>query len=102
MAVGVTEIKTVGRLIFDLERGEEKTTRTLDIPYPKTEDENLQTYVNETNAVFSSNTNLMNTFIQPANWRDTNVIENQWMTTRVSYEIVTTSTTPITPESSNG
>lgn len=100
MAAGVTVIKTTGRLIFELERGDEKTTRSLDVPYPKTDLESteLQEAVNNMNKQFTSAENSMNIFIQPANWRDANIAEEQWTTTRVSYEIVVTTTTPIEPD----
>lgn len=98
MAVGLTETKTVGRVIVHLERGEDTTTRTLDVAYPKTEDGegvDLQALVDTINSTLTSTG--MKYFIQPANWRDTNVQEEQWTTTLAEYEIVTTSTTPITP-----
>ena len=100
MAVGVTEVKTVGRLIFDLQRGDETTSRSIDIPYPKTDDTaELQTLVNTANAEYvTAATAYMNVFVQPASWRDTNTAEEQWTTTGVRYEIVETTTTPITPE----
>lgn len=98
MAVGVDVIKTTGRLIFSLQRGDEATTRTIDVPYPKTDAESLQTAVNEANARFTTSTNAQNLIIQPAIWRDSNDTEAQWTTTGVSYEIVTTTTTPVTPD----
>jgi len=98
MAVGVDVIKTTGRLIFTLQRGDEETTRTIDIPFPKTDAENLQTAVNEANTRFTTSNLAQNLIVQPATWRDNNDTEAQWTTTGVSYEIVTTTTTPITPE----
>lgn len=100
MAVGISVTKVVGRLIFDLRRDEDETTRSIDIPFPKTEvsSEELQTAVNTANTTFTDSSNAMNTFIQPANWRDTNTAEEQWTTTGVRYEIVSTTTTPIEPE----
>lgn len=102
MAIGVSEVKTVGRLIFDLQRGDVTTSRSIDIPYPKTDADDmaeLQTLVNAANADYATATTAyMNVFVQPANWRDTNTAEEQWTTTGVRYEIVTTTTTPITPE----
>ena len=98
MAVGITTIKTVGRLVFDLSRGEDVTTRTVDIAYPKTdtESEELQTLVNTTKTKYTSaNYNIL---IQPANWRDTKISEDAWTTTNVRYEVVVTSVTPVTPE----
>lgn len=100
MAVGISVTKVVGRLIFDLRRDEDEITRSIDIPFPKTEvsSEELQTAVNTANTTFTDSSNAMNTFIQPANWRDTNTAEEQWTTTGVRYEIVSTTTTPIEPE----
>jgi len=98
MAVGVDVIKTTGRLIFTLQRDDETTTRAIDVPFPKTNAENLQTAVNEANARFTNSNLSQNLVIQPATWRDNNDAEAQWTTTGVSYEIVTTTTTPITPE----
>lgn len=98
MAVGVDVIKTTGRLIFSLRRGDEEATRAIDIPYPKTDAENLQTAVNEVNERFTTSTSGQNLIIQPATWRDSNTQEEQWTTVGVSYEIVTTTTTPVTPD----
>lgn len=113
MAIGVDIIKTSGRLIFELERGEDTTTRTLDVAFPKTDTstDELQKLVNNANTIFTSPDSLpagdgypaipsraMNVFVQPANWRDLNITEEQWVTKRVRYEIVTTSTTPIEPD----
>lgn len=100
MATGITIVKTTGRLIFDLERDGETTTRTLDIPFAKDSTaENLQTYVNNVNYAFTKeDTFRTNMIIQPANWRDTNTAEEQWITKGVHYEIVRTSTTPIDPD----
>lgn len=104
MAIGITEVKTTGRLIFDLQRGTgeaaETTSRSIDIAYPITDEqsETLQASVDWANSTFTDSSNQMNIFIQPANWRDMNIAEEQWTTTGVRYEIVTTTTTPITPE----
>ncbi len=102
MAIGVDEIRTVGRLIFNLRRGDEETTRTIDIAYPITDPEDpqtLQNAVNAANTTYTSGT--MALFIQPANWRDSNATEEQWTTTGVHYEIVTTVTRPITPDTNS-
>lgn len=98
MAVGVTEIKTVCRLVFDLERDEETTSRSIEIPYGLTEDSSaaLQQAINATNTKYTSSS--YNVMIQPANWRDNNIAEEQWVTKGVRYEISTVTTTPITPE----
>lgn len=98
MAVGIDVIKTTGRLVFELERDEEQTTRTLEIPNPLLTPEDVQAAINETNTRFTSATDQMNVFMQPANWRDTNVAELQWTTKKVHYEIVQTVTTPIEPD----
>lgn len=98
MAVGVDIIKTTGRLIFDLERGDETTTRAIDIPHPVVDAEAVQTAVNSAESVLTSSTNFANLFIQPANWRDNDRQEMQWRTTHVHYEIVTTSITPVEPD----
>jgi len=97
MAIGITTTKTSGRLVFELSRGEDTTTRSIDVPYPKTNVESLQSSIDSVNSVFASD-NSMNTCIQPATWRDNNVTEEQWTTTRVYYEVVVTSVTPVEPE----
>lgn len=99
MAVGVITFKTVGRLIFDLQRGEEETSRSIEIPYPLTDgtSSDLQNAVNTANGIYASSVNGMNLLVQPANWRDTNLTEEQWTTTGVHYEIVETTTTPVMP-----
>lgn len=90
--------KFVGRLVFDLERGEEKTTRTIEIPYAKTDatSQEIQDDVNNAYSIFVPSSGGLNTFIQPASWRDTNDTEEQWTTTNLSYEVVETITTRIT------
>lgn len=98
MAIGVDIIKTSGRLVFDLRRGEDETTRTVDIPNPITDPENVQAAVNTAQAEFTTSTGRVNTFIQPANWRDADVSEEQWITTGLHYEIVTTMITPVEPD----
>lgn len=98
MPIGVDTIKTVGRLVFDLERGTEKTSRQIDMANPIVDPENVQAAVNAANATYTNATNQMNTFIQPANWRDSNVTEQQWTTTGLRYEIVTTAITPVEPD----
>lgn len=99
MAIEAAVRKTVGRVIFDLERGEERTTRTIDIAYAKTDttSADIQSSVNLFNTTFTSLSNGLNVFVQPASWRDTNDTEEQWTTTKVSYEIVETITQQITP-----
>lgn len=101
MAVGADVIRTSGRLVFELTRGGETTTRTIDIAYPISNSEAVQEAVNTANATFTSSTNVMNTLMQPANWRDASVLEEQWTTTHVRYEIVQTITTPVEPDSSS-
>ena len=103
MATGVTTVKTTGRVVFELVRNGETTTRQIEIPYAKNDAEAVQSYVNTLNSTFtnaetSGGNASMNLAIQPANWRDTNVVEEQWTTTGVHYEIVTTSITPVNPE----
>lgn len=100
MAVGVDEIKITGRWVFDLERGEETTTRTIDIPYPNTDTSSteLQDAINQMNTEYTSDQYKMNVFIQPANWRDTNIAEEQWVTKGVHYEVVTTTISPLMPD----
>lgn len=98
MAIGVDEIKTSGRLIFDLVRNGETTSRVIDVPYPINDEDSLQAAVNAANSRYTSSSGQMDTFIQPSNWRDSNTTEEQWTTTGVSYEMVTTITKPITPE----
>lgn len=97
MAIGVDVIKNTGRLIFDLQRGDETTTRTIDIPYPKATDaEGIQDLVNSTKSTYTNEGN--RTFIQPSNWRDANLSEEQWTTVGVRYEYVTTVTNEVTPD----
>ena len=98
MAVGVSTTKINGRLIFDLVRDGETTSRAIEIPYSKQENEFLQTAVNQADSIFASSTGNMNLFIQPANWRDSNDVEEQWTTTGVRYELISTTTTPIEPD----
>lgn len=99
MPIQPTEIKTIGRLVFDLARGEETTTRSVEIPNPMTETSaaTVQAAVNEANSIYTSDTNAMNILIQPSNWRDDNNTEQQWTTTGVHYEIVLTSITVVDP-----
>ena len=100
MAVGITTTKTTGKLIFELERDEEKTTRSIDVPFPKTDtsSETLQSAIDSINTAFTTASSVAaNYIVQPANWRDTNTTEEQWTTTRVYYEITTTSSTPVEP-----
>ena len=100
MAVGVDTIVTTGRLVFDLVRGADTTTRVIDVPFPLIDStsQDLQNLVNQTNATYTSTTSSMNKFVQPAGWRDQNVSEEQWETTGVRYEIVTVTTTPVTAD----
>lgn len=99
MAVGVDVIKTIGRLIFDLQRGAEETTRYIEISNPiSNDDPNLQAAINRADSIFSSETDKMNLLMQPVNWRDTNVQEQQWVTKGVHYESIMTVTTPIEPD----
>lgn len=101
MAVGATTIRTVGRLLFDLERTNveteelEKTTRSIEVPYPIPA-ENAQSAVDSIHSAFTTGANTKY-LIQPATWRDDNELDEQWQTTRVSYEIVETRTTPVNP-----
>lgn len=95
--------RTIGRMVFELTRGEEKTTRTIDVPYAKTDTSQaeIQTAVNDVNYDFVVNAqNNFDTFIQPAAWRDTNDTEEQWTSTGFYYEVVETITTQITPTNS--
>lgn len=91
--------KITGRLVFDLERGEEKTARTIEVPYAKTDatSQEIQSAVNAAYNTFVGSSDY-NVFIQPASWRDTNDTEEQWTTRNVSYEVVETITTRITRE----
>jgi len=98
MAVGVDTIETTGRLIFDLERNGEKTTKVLEITSPITDAAALQTAVNTANSVFTNAENYMNIFIQPSTWRDDGGTETNWTTTGVRYEQITITTRPIEPD----
>lgn len=101
MAIEAAVRKTIGRMVFELTRDDEQTTRTIDIPYAKTDttSADIQAAVNNARNVFVTGraTNGYDTFIQPAAWRDTNETEEQWTTTGFYYEIVETITTQITP-----
>lgn len=104
MAVMTSITRETGRLIFNLQRDEETTTRAIDIPFPIVDTtqegilEQLQTAINNVNASMTAADNEMNHFMQPANWRDDDQNEPTWVTTSVHYEIVKTTTTPITAE----
>lgn len=98
MAVGVDVIKTTGRLVFELSRDGEKTTRNIEVPYPISDTNSLQAAVNQANATFTNEQSQMQYAIQPANWRDSNIAEEQWTTERVYYEYVQTLTRPIEPD----
>lgn len=100
MAVGVDVIRTTGRLVFDLQRGEDVTTRTIDIPNPITDTESteLQNAVNTANTLYTGSGGGMNTFVQPSTWRDAQITEEQWTTTGVRYEVVTVTTRAIEPD----
>lgn len=95
MAVGVDVIKTTGRLVFELARDDERTTRSVEIPYPIDDVDSLQAAVNAANSLYTDSTKQMNIFIQPSTWRDTNASEESWATTEVYYEKVTTTTSRI-------
>ncbi len=100
MAAGVTTTEYSGRVVFDLTRGNETTTRSIDVAYPMydmADQESIQAAVDTLNTKFTSSENSANIFIQPANWRDTNRTEETWTTTGVRYEMITTSITPFEP-----
>ena len=99
--IGTDIIKTTGKVVFSLQRGDETTTRTVDVPYPKTDAESVESIVSALNTTFTSSTQGQNLLIQPANWRDDNVEEKAWTTTGLVYEITTTTTTPVSPESNS-
>lgn len=101
MAVGISTTRNVGRLVFDLTRNGESTTRIIEVPYARTDttDTTIQDAVNTAAAIYTSPTNGMNLNIQPANWRDSNVAEEQWTTVGFRYEIVSTTITPIEADS---
>lgn len=98
MAVGVDIIRTTGRLVFELTRDGEQTTRAMDIAFPSDDADAIQAQVNAANATFTEASNSFNVFVQPANWRDTASSEAQWTTTRVYYESIQTITRPINPD----
>lgn len=100
MAVGTSITKSSGRIIFDLVRDGETTTRVIEVPFPLTDSssEAIQTAVNTADSLFTSSDNYQNVYMQPSNWRDNNLAEEQWTTTGVHYEIITTTTTPIEPD----
>lgn len=97
--MAVTSTETVARWIFTLQRGDEQTTRTINVPNPKTGEEDLQTILDTVaqNIVGQSAVAARgNKIIQPSNWRDSNTTEEEWTTTDVKLEIVSTSVTPYT------
>lgn len=98
--MAVTTTETYGRWTFDLERDDEKTTRTISIPNPKDpvqDEQAIQDAVDNLNASIASGQGTWDSFIQPANWRDNNVTEEQWTTTKATYEVISTSKTPFEP-----
>lgn len=100
MAAGPTTVDYSGRVVFDLVRGNETTTRSIEVAYPMydmADQESIQAAVDALNAKYTSSENSANIFIQPANWRDTNRTEETWTTTGVHYEMITTSITPFDP-----
>jgi len=103
MAIGISITKNTGRMVFELTRDGESTTRVIEVPYAKTDttDPDLQTAVDTAASIYTSSANSMNLNIQPANWRDSNVAEEQWTTVGFRYEIVSTTITPIEPENQN-
>lgn len=97
MAIGITTIKTVGRLVFDLQRDEETTTRTIDLPQPLMNQELAQQRLDQLKPNFVDNVN-GKLIIQPANWRDDDVSNSDpWTTMAMRYEIIETAVTPIIP-----
>lgn len=105
MALGISVTKLTGKLVFDLERGEDKTTRTIEVPNAITDTvseesiSSLQAAINTMNNDFAVSGGANSYFIQPANWRDTNVAEEQWKTVGVRYEVSSVTTTAIEPDS---
>ena len=100
MSAGPTITEYSGRVVFDLTRGNETTTRSIDVAYPMydmADQESIQAAVDALNTKYTSAENSANIFIQPANWRDTNRTEETWTTTGVHYEMITTSITPFDP-----
>lgn len=102
MAATSETIRTTARLVFDLSRNGETTTRTIDIPSPLTDTSEgealtrIQTAVNNAKTRYVDSS--MNTFIQTANWRDTNISDEQWRTIGLRYEIITTTTQVVEPD----
>lgn len=98
MAVGVDVTRITGRLVFELQRGNDTTTRSIDIPYPISDVESLQAAVDAASAIYTSEANQMNIFVQPSTWRDTNSSEESWTTTGLYYEKITTTTSRVEPD----
>lgn len=94
--MAITTIDTYGRWKFSLQRDEETTTRAISIPFPTdiSAEETIQAKVTEVKNYFTSTSGNRNKIIQPANWRDSDLAEEEWTTVDVSYEVVSTSTTP--------
>lgn len=100
MPAGADTIEYSGRILFDLTRGNETTTRSIDVAYPihdMADQASIQSALDTLNTKFTSSENSANIFIQPANWRDTNRTEETWTTTGVRYEMITTTITPFDP-----
>lgn len=95
--IGTTEIRQEGKLIVTLQRGDEITERTINMPFPVIDDEQAQTMIATANASLTASTGGINKLLQPVGWRDTNATEEEWTTTGVRYEIIITETTPIIP-----
>lgn len=98
MSIGVDVTKVTGRLVFELSRDDERTTRSIEIPYPIENNASLQSAVDAANALYTNSSEQMNLFVQPSTWRDTNSSEESWATTGVYYEKVTTTTSRVEPD----
>ena len=87
-------IVTEGKWVFTLERGEEKTTRSIAIVNPVTTEQSVQAKVNAVNEKIADQSIRYNKVIQPSNWRDDNDEDEEWTTTKAEYFIIRTQTTP--------
>ena len=86
-------IKTDGQWVFELQLDGVTKERKLAVPYPVASDNaNTQTAVNNAYEFFTSSTNRQNKIVQPSDWRDEDYTEDEWTTTGLRFEHITTQT----------
>ena len=90
-------IKTEGRWVFTLSKntssGTITTEREISNPFPKAQGSDpVQQDIDDAADYFTADTNRQNKIIQPANWRDDDINEDEWTTTALRYEKIITQT----------